>query len=149
MNELAKVSEGNDVGELLLRVWQAPKKSSIRVYHPKCLDLVTGLEPLELDMDWVWVAEKDGQQICAIVVGNFHKVAFLMRMVAVPDAPPSAVLRLLREAGEECQKRGLLGFVVMFELTHPVEKKLWKIAKRFGAIQIGKVHTLAMGWRLR
>lgn len=137
------------IGELLLRAWQAPAKTErVRVCHPKSLDLVTGLEPLELDMDWVWVLEKDRKQICAIVVANCHSVAFLLRLVSLPEALPSMVLRLLRTASAECRERGLKGFATMFDLTQPVERKLWNIAKRLGAVQVGKVHVLAMGWRM-
>ena len=149
MNELAKVAEGNDVGELLLRAWQTPAKSSgTSIHHPKRLELVTGLEPIELDMDWVWVAEKNGQQVCSLVVANCHGIAFLLRLISLPDAPPSMILRLLRKASEECRERGLKGFVSMFDMTGAVEKKLWRIAKRLGAVQIGKVHILAMSWRM-
>jgi hypothetical protein len=137
------------IGETLLKAFAKPRPvSKVRIRHPEKLDIITGLEPMELDMDWVWVAEQQGKQIAVMVAANFHGMAFMLRLIALPEAPPSTVLHLLREASKEAQKRGTKGFASMFDLTVPVERRMWTLAKKMGAVQIGKVHILAMGWRL-
>ena len=137
------------IGETLLKAFAKPRPvTKVRIRHPEKLDIITGLEPMELDMDWVWVAEQQGKQIAVMVAANFHGMAFMLRLIALPEAPPSMVLHLLREASKEAQKRGTKGFASMFDLTVPVERRMWTLAKKMGAVQIGKVHILAMGWRL-
>ena len=137
------------IGETLLKAFAKPRPvSKVRIRNPEKLDIITGLEPMELDMDWVWVAEQQGKQIAVMVAANFHGMAFMLRLIALPEAPPSTVLHLLREASKEAQKRGTKGFASMFDLTVPVERRMWTLAKKMGAVQIGKVHILAMGWRL-
>ena len=143
------MDETMTIGETLLKAFAKPRPvSKVRIRHPEKLDIITGLEPMELDMDWVWVAEQQGKQIAVMVAANFHGMAFMLRLIALPEAPPSTVLHLLREASKEAQKRGTKGFASMFDLTVPVERRMWTLAKKMGAVQIGKVHILAMGWRL-
>ena len=143
------MDETMTIGETLLKAYAKPRPvSKIRICHPQKLDIITGLEPIELDMDWVWVAEHEGKQVAAVVAANFHGIAYCVRLVAIPDAPPTAVRQLLRGASRDARARGTKGFAVMFDITNPTERKLWQLAKRMGAIRIGKVHLLARGWRL-
>jgi Acetyltransferase (GNAT) domain len=101
----------------------------------------TGLGPLQLDPEWVWVAEYEDQIVAVLVGSEAHGMLLLWRMVSVPEAPKTAILVLLRRVMADARDRGL-NFYATF-LHAEKEERLTamqnKLAKLMAHTQAGSV----------
>lgn len=91
-----------------------------------------GLEPLVLDNEWVWVAEKDGQIVGLLIAAPCHHSVFLIRLVAAHNAPHTWVRSILRGVAKDCLRRGYFVAFTYFNLEDGTEARLAKLLWRRG-----------------
>jgi hypothetical protein len=85
-----------------------------------------------LDPEWVWVAERSGTPLGALVASPAHGVAVIWRVVA--PGPDSALVtrRLLHAFLRDLAPRGLVGYLTMLNLDIPTQGKLSRVIERAG-----------------
>lgn len=98
------------------------------------LPIKTGMEPLELDHEWVWVAEDDrtGVVVGVLILAPCHGSIFVVRVVAGPDAPVTWLRRILTHAGRAVLERGYKVAFTYFNLDRPNEMRLAKLMMGHG-----------------
>ena len=90
------------------------------------------IDVLQLDPEWVWVAERDGQVIGFIVAADCHKVVHVLRATIDPAAPRASLLIMLRQFFADCRTRGAIGFFSYFNMDRADERQLARIVSRIG-----------------
>ena len=85
-----------------------------------------------LDPDWLWVAERSGVPLGAVLASPCHGTAVIWRVVA--PGPDSALVtrRLLHAFLRDICRRNLLGYIAMLNLDVPTQRKLARIIQRAG-----------------
>jgi hypothetical protein len=64
---------------------------------PQALKEGENWQVLDLDPDWVWVSHGPGGAVVGILIAApCHGLVFVWRLMMLPSAPPTALLRLLR-----------------------------------------------------
>jgi hypothetical protein len=95
-------------------------------------DLLRGFEAFRIDPEWQWVLTVDGKIAAQLLAAPMHGVLMILRVTALPTAPASGLLHLLRHVCKECAESNLLGYTV-FLSDNTLEGKLLRIAQRAGA----------------
>lgn len=123
--------------------------TSITVRHPYVgevpAELMTGFEVLPVDREWQWVLVHEGKVKAQMLTINAHGLLFIMRLVALPDAPHGWAIKLFRQVMREAKDLGLIGFMTFLADQNSQEVKLMKIVQRLGGILIPQSGVWAAG----
>lgn len=109
---------------------------SVTIRTGACLNeaLTEGFpEQWEFDLEWVWIAEKDGEQIGCILGAPCHGVAYMIMVKSIKEHD-WVVGPLLRRFFKDCMGRGFKGYMVHFNRDNPGQYKLKRIAEKAGAV---------------
>jgi len=91
---------------------------------------MTGFEALQIELEWQWVAVHDGRVVAQLLAAHAHQLLLILRLTALPDAPPGTVLRLLRGVMREAKARGLVAYLTFLSDQTGAEVKLMRIIQR-------------------
>lgn len=91
-----------------------------------------GLEPLKLDCNWAWVAEKDKQIVGLFLAAPCHGSVMLIRLVAGEGAPIHWAKALLSKAASDMIADGYQIAFVYLNLSRPLEQRLAKLMMNVG-----------------
>lgn len=109
-------------------------------------DSPVGVDLLELDPEWVWIAEQRGEPVGFLVGGNLHGLLVLMRIIVSPESDcPTIPLLLLRRALRVAKQRGCVGWITILSDESVAEVKLMRIAMRHNDLLIPHRGVWAMG----
>lgn len=87
----------------------------------------SGLPP---DPLYTWVAIRDAEIVGVLISGEMQSMLLLIRIAAVPTAPPLTSMLLLRRAFSDARRRGLLGYLTFLSDSAAAESKLMRIVQR-------------------
>lgn len=112
--------------------------AAITVRHPYVgevpAELITGFESLVLDREWQWVLVHEGKVKAQMLCANAHGLLLIMRLTALPDAPPGWLVRFFREVMRDARANGCIGFTTFLSDQNPQEVKLMRIVQRLGGV---------------
>lgn len=91
-----------------------------------------GLEPLELDPEWGWVAEAGGVVVGVLLLAPVHGSVMLVRLVGAENAPRIWFKKVLTLASKDVLARGYKVAFCHFNLEQPQEARLAKIIMGHG-----------------
>lgn len=94
----------------------------------------------QIDPDWVWVLERDGNIAGILVASPCHGAVLIWRIVVSPGSSQMALGRLLRAFLRDCRKRGVKGYLSFVSLSREPEKRLAAMMEHAG----GKVFARDM-----
>lgn len=97
--------------------------------------------------DWIWLAysSKDDAPLAILSACPMHNVAMLLRAYAIPSAPKSVFVGLLRKSLADISSRGYTKYGVFLGKSNKFGKKLIRLVKRTGGEIIDDSFVLAMG----
>lgn len=87
-------------------------------------------EELPPDPLHTWVAIRDAEIVGVLISGEMQSMLLLIRIAAVPTAPPLTSMLLLRRAFSDARRRGLLGYLTFLSDSAAAESKLMRIVQR-------------------
>lgn len=114
----------------------APKRPTLWIGHPQPEEVLLPELTIALpkrNHHWVWVAYVDGEAKAVIYAADFHGIVFLSAVRAMPQTPPSVLMRLLRETARSCRRRGHTHFMTFLGSQSLPELKMLKIMQRMKA----------------
>jgi len=87
-------------------------------------------ESLPPDPAWTWVAIHNAEIVGVLIAGEMQRMLLLIRIAAIPTAPPLTAMLLLRRALSDARRRGLLGYLTFLSDSAAAESKLMRIVSR-------------------
>lgn len=87
-------------------------------------------EDLPPDPAYTWVAIRDAEIVGILIAGEINRLLMLIRIAAIPSAPPLTSMLLLRRAFSDAKRRGLLGYLTFLSDSAAAEAKLMRIVQR-------------------
>ena len=107
--------------------------------------LGTGFEGMQVDRDWAWVAESNGEIVGILLAGSCHGLIYLMRICTQKGSSPMVVRALLEKMRKDCAARGFKGYFFHLDPTMPMDRKLLRACRRFGGIQLTVPQVIMVG----
>lgn len=98
----------------------------------------------QVDHEWVWVLEVDGELKGVLVASPAHGVAMIWRIVIKPGCSTMALGRLLRRFLKDCRKRGIVGYMTVLQMEG-TQEALARIMEKVGAIKVQEGMTMYAG----
>lgn len=92
---------------------------------------------VELDPDWVWVAEVDDVIVGALLGTPAHGIFLMLRIIGLPEAPKFWALGILRRSLEDAAQRGFRSYICFLGNSSIEDIKLCRLAARCGAVGAG------------
>lgn len=92
--------------------------------------LKTGYEETKMP-EWIWVAERDGKAVAALVAAPAHVVVILIHLVS-EDAEPMDVRALLVQVMKDIKERGYRGYITWVDPLAARDKALMHIIEAAG-----------------
>jgi hypothetical protein len=116
---------------------------TLRDDEPMPQHLRTGFEAMQVDRQWAWVAEKDGQIIGILLAGSCHGLIYLMRLCVKKGSSPMVVRALIEKTRQDCSARGFKGY--FFHLDPTVDQKLLRACRKYGGLQLQTPQVILVG----
>lgn len=101
-----------------------------------------------LDPEWAWIVEHSEVPIALIVTSFAHGMLVIWRVLSTAKAKSVSgawFLASLPIILDNAKQRGCVGYLSMFEDSHPSEPKLARIMSRSGGVIRPFVGTLGVG----
>jgi hypothetical protein len=100
----------------------------------------------KLDPDWVWLSLERDRVVGVLTAAPCHGVIIVLRVKMDPNAPRTALRRLLRTCFHDAKQRGFDGYMTWFAEDSEDERILMTIARNSGGLVIHKVGTAVASW---
>ncbi|PWT72280.1 MAG: hypothetical protein C5B60_09775 [Chloroflexi bacterium] len=113
-------------------------------------ELMVGLEAYQIVEDWQWLVFHEGRIVAQVLTAPMHGVLLLLRMMSLPEAPPTWLVLALRRIMADARARGLFGCAILLSDNKPNEVKLMRITQRAGGVMLPVSGVVAVGsteWR--
>ena len=100
-----------------------------------------------MQKDWIWIAysNRDDTPLAIIIAAPTQGVAMLLRAYAIPDAPITVFVGLLRKSLADIYSRGYTKYALYLSTSRPEEAKLARLVRRSGGAEMGSAISLFMG----
>ena len=105
--------------------------------------LATGFEAMQIDREWVWIAESDGQIVGILLAGACHGLIYLMRVCTQKGCNPMVVRNLIEKTRQDCAARGFKGY--FFHLDPTMDQKLLRACRKYGGMQLTTPQVIVVG----
>lgn len=108
-------------------------------------ELMNGIEAFYIVEEWQWVVEYEGKIVAQVLTAPAHGLLILLRIMSLPEAPPSWPVLALRRILADARERGLIGYLTLLEDARPNETRLMRLVQRSGGMLRPFSGALAFG----
>lgn len=97
-----------------------------------------------IDPAWLWIAERAGKPLGAILASEAHGTAIIWRVVAPGPDSAAVTRRLLHAFLRDLRDRGLRGYIAMLNRQIPTQDALARIIERAGGHESATANLVIM-----
>src|SRR6266576_6682548 len=100
-----------------------------------------------MEKDWIWIAysNRNDTPLAIIIAAPTQGVAMLLRAYAIPSAPVTVFVGLLRKSLADIYSRGYTKYALYLSTSRKEEAKLARLVRRSGGAEMGSAISLFMG----
>lgn len=116
---------------------------TLREGEPMPQHLGTGFEAMQVNPEWVWIAESDRQIVGILLAGACHGLIYVMRICTQKGCSPMVIRKLMEKTRQDSAARGFRGY--FFHLDPTTDHKLLRACRKLGGVQLTTPQVILIG----